>query len=49
MLVLAGARGPQATLATLAYRLIAYVAPVLAGLPVYWWYRRELSAFVGAH
>jgi len=43
MLMLSGVAGPQATLATLAYRLVAYVGAVLAGFPTYWWYRRRLG------
>jgi uncharacterized protein (TIRG00374 family) len=43
LLVLAGVPAPQAALATLAYRLVSYVAPVIVGFPTYWWYRRRLA------
>ena len=43
MLVLSGVPVPQATLATLSYRLVSYVGPVAVGLPTYWWYQRGLS------
>lgn len=43
MLVLSGVPGSQAALATLAYRLVAYIGPVAVGLPTYWWYRRRLG------
>jgi uncharacterized protein (TIRG00374 family) len=43
MLVLGGIPGPQAALATLTYRLFSYIAPIMTGLPVYWWYRSRVS------
>lgn len=42
MLVLSGVPAPQATLATLGYRLVSYVAPMAIGLPTYWWYQSRL-------
>jgi uncharacterized protein (TIRG00374 family) len=41
MLVLAGVPGAQATLATLAYRLVSYWGPVAAGPIAYAFYRRR--------
>ena len=43
LLMLSGVPGPQAALATLTYRLVAYVAPIAVGIPTYWWYRSRLS------
>ncbi len=43
MLMLSGVPGPQAALATLAYRLVAYVAPIAIGFPTYWYYQRRVS------
>jgi uncharacterized protein (TIRG00374 family) len=48
MLMLSGVPAPQATLATLSYRLVAYVGPVAVGLPTYWWYQRRLAAVAEA-
>ena len=42
MLMLSGVPAPQATLATLGYRLVSYVAPIAIGLPTYWWYQSRL-------
>ncbi len=44
MLVLAGVPSAQAAVATLAYRIFSYVAPVAIGLPTYWWYHRRVTA-----
>ena len=41
LLVLAGVRGGSAVLATLAYRLISYWLPLIAGPVVYFMYRRR--------
>lgn len=43
MLVLAGVPGPAATLATLAYRLVSYWGPIVAGPFAYALFRRRVS------
>ena len=43
MLMLSGVPGPQAALATLAYRLVTYVGPIVGGFPTYWYYLRRVS------
>lgn len=43
MLVLAGVPGPAATLATLAYRLVSYWGPIVAGPIAYALYRRRAA------
>jgi uncharacterized membrane protein YbhN (UPF0104 family) len=45
MLVLAGVPGAQATLATLAYRLVSYWLPIAAGPVAYGLYRRRAAAW----
>ena len=44
LLVLAGASGRSAVLATLAYRLAEYWLPMVAGLVAYWLYRRRYGS-----
>ena len=44
MLVLAGVSGPDAAIATLAYRLVSYWLPLPAGLIAYGMYRRRYGA-----
>jgi uncharacterized protein (TIRG00374 family) len=43
MLILAGVPGPAATLATLAYRLVSYWLPILAGPVAFALYQRRAS------
>ncbi|HTG46079.1 MAG TPA: lysylphosphatidylglycerol synthase transmembrane domain-containing protein [Actinomycetota bacterium] len=45
MLVLAGVPGAQATLATLAYRLVSYWGPIASGPIAYAFYRRRAGAW----
>jgi uncharacterized protein (TIRG00374 family) len=43
MLRLAGVPGPEAVLATLAYRLVSYWLPLPAGAVAYWIFRRRVA------
>jgi uncharacterized protein (TIRG00374 family) len=43
MLMLSGVPGPQAALATLAYRLVVYVGPIAGGFPTYWYYQHRVG------